>query len=96
MYEHYFNLSDAPRITHPPGNKIVDENNAVGVRCEAEGYPPPLIKWVKLLGNKNVANGTNWVLRSAQRTDHGRYRCIATNGFGRDAFAEFEINVYCK
>lgn len=84
----------APRITRPPGNKIVDENNEVGVRCEAEGYPPPLIKWVKLLGNKNVANGTSWVLRSAQRTDQGRYRCIATNGFGRDAFAEFEINVY--
>ncbi|KAK2554980.1 Receptor-type tyrosine-protein phosphatase delta [Acropora cervicornis] len=82
------------RITHPPGNKIVDENNPVGVRCEAEGYPRPLIKWVKLLGNKNVANGTDWLLRSAQRTDQGRYRCIATNGFGRDAFAEFEINVY--
>lgn len=74
----------------------MDENNQVGVRCEAEGFPPPLIKWVKLLGNKNVANGTFWILRSAKRTDQGRYRCIATNGFGRDAFAEFNINVYCE
>lgn len=84
----------APQITLRPGNKVVDENNPLGVRCEAEGFPPPLIKWVKLLGNRNVANGTYLLLPSAQRSDHGRYRCIATNGFGRDASADFNINVY--
>ncbi|XP_068703646.1 contactin-4-like isoform X2 [Montipora foliosa] len=84
----------SPEITLHPGNKVVDENNPVGVQCEAEGFPPPLIKWVKLLGNRNVANGTSLFLPSAQRSDHGRYRCIATNGFGRDASADFNINVY--
>ncbi|XP_068677246.1 receptor-type tyrosine-protein phosphatase S-like isoform X2 [Montipora foliosa] len=84
----------SPEITRLPGDEVVDENNPVTVQCEAEGFPPPSIKWVKLLGNRNVANGTYLFLPSAQRSDHGRYRCIATNGFGRDASADFNINVY--
>ena len=72
------------------------ENNPVTVRCEAKGYPPPTIKWVKLLGNKKVGEGTLLLIQSVQRSDRGRYRCIATNGVGHDADAEFDINVYCE
>lgn len=91
-----FILSDSPEITLRPGPKIVDENGQVTARCEAEGFPPPRIKWVKLHGNRQVGEGTPLYLLDVKRSDRGIYRCIATNGFGQDATAEFEIDVYCK
>ena len=74
----------------------MDEYSRVSVRCEAKGFPSPTIKWVKLHGNRNVGKGTPLFLSNVQRSDRGIYRCIATNGFGQDATAEFEINVYCE
>ena len=68
----------------------------MSVRCEAEGYPPPKITWIKLLGNLKVQEGNSLYIRDVQRSDQGRYRCKATNGFGQDATAEFKINVYCE
>ena len=90
-------LTDSPQIVLRPENQKVDQNGQVSARCEAKGFPPPIIKWVKLLGNKLVRNGTSSLfIQNVQRSDHGWYRCIATNGFGDNAIAEFEINVYCK
>lgn len=89
-------LSDSPTITLSPDSKGVDENDRVTVRCEAKGYPPPKLKWLKLLGNRVVGEGNFFSIESVQRSDQGRYRCIATNGFGDDATAEFKINVYCE
>ncbi|XP_078353190.1 receptor-type tyrosine-protein phosphatase S-like [Oculina patagonica] len=84
----------APTITLSPESQVVDENGQVNVRCEAKGYPPPKITWVKVLGNRKVEEGNSLFKRNVQRSDQGRYRCIATNGFGQDATAEFKINVY--
>lgn len=66
------------------------------MRCEAEGYPPPKITWIKLLGNQKVQEGNSMYIRDVQRSDQGRYRCVASNGFGQDATAEFKMNVYCE
>ena len=87
---------DSPTITLSPDSQAVDESGQVSARCEAKGYPPPKIMWVKLLGNRKVQEGNSLFIRNVQRSDQGRYRCVATNGFGQDATAEFRINVYCE
>lgn len=94
--ELFSNHLDSPTITLAPVSQFVGENGEVNVRCEAEGYPPPKIMWVKVLGNQKVGEGNSLFIRYVQRSNHGRYRCIATNGFGQDATAEFKINVYCE
>lgn len=87
--------SDKPKITHQPKNVAVDEDFPVSGFCEAKGYPPPEITWVKEQGNKLVARGKNLFIPNAQRTDKGRYRCVATNDFGHTSEA-FRIDVYCE
>lgn len=92
----FFTVLDSPTIKLFPDDQVVDENGQVSMRCEAEGYPPPKITWIKLLGNQKVQEGNSLYIRDVQRSDQGWYRCIATNGFGQDATAEFKINVYCE
>ncbi|KAJ7384342.1 hypothetical protein OS493_022455, partial [Desmophyllum pertusum] len=84
----------SPTITLSPDSKGIDESDPVTLQCEAKGYPPPKLKWLKLLGNRVIGEGNFLFIANVQRSDQGRYRCIATNGFGDDATAEFKINVY--
>ena len=86
----------SPNITLVPENQTVDENGQVSERCEAEGHPPPKITWIKLLGNQKVQEGNSMYIRDVQRSDQGRYRCVASNGVGQDDTADFTINVYCE
>ena len=86
----------SPEIYVFPQDKVVNEYQQISARCEAKGFPPPKIKWFKLLGNKKIQEGTSLFIQSVQRSDQGRYRCIATNGFGNPDTADFVINVYCK
>ena len=37
-------LTDSPQIVLRPENQKVDENRQVSARCEAKGFPPPIIK----------------------------------------------------
>ena len=88
-------MLDSPKIIKPfPEDQIVDENGQVSVRCEAEGYPPPKITWIKLLGNQNSQEVNSMNISDVQRSDQGQYRCVASNGVGQDATAKFKINVY--
>lgn len=87
--------SDKPEITRQPANVAVDEDSPVSGFCDAKGYPPPEITWEKVRGNKLVARGKNLFIPNARRSDKGRYRCMASNGFGY-ASAEFRIDVYCE
>ena len=88
--------ADSTDITLSPKNTDVSENKQISVRCEAKGFPPPKIEWVKLLGNRKIHEGTSLFIQSVQRSDQGRYRCVATNGFGDPDTADFKINVNCK
>ena len=92
----FFIALDSPRIILSPEDQVVDENGEVSARCEAEGYPPPKITWIKLLGNQKLQEGNSLYIRDVQRSDQGWYECIAANGFGEDATAGFKINVYCE
>lgn len=84
-----------PEITRQPANVAVDEDSPVSGFCDAKGYPPPEITWEKVRGNKLVARGRNLFIPNAQRSDKGRYRCVASNDIGY-ASAEFRIDVYYK
>ena len=54
--------------------------------CQAEGYPPPRLTWIRLVmplpaGKTDVKEG-NLFIRNLQPVDSGLYQCVATNSMG--------------
>ena len=91
------NSSDPPRITAKPNDLISpNEFEQVTIRCEATGYPPPKVTWIKLQTNQKVGNGNTHMFHSIRRQDSGMYKCVAKNGVGRPAKAFVQIKVKCK
>ncbi|XP_031554998.1 receptor-type tyrosine-protein phosphatase F-like isoform X2 [Actinia tenebrosa] len=83
----------APKIIRPPRDATVNEKSFVGFRCLADGYPNPVITWIKLTGNKVLATGDSFQISSVTRQDQGKYQCRADNKFGIPAVVVFNINV---
>ncbi|CAN7942997.1 unnamed protein product, partial [Ixodes pacificus] len=74
-------------------DSTVDEGSRVGLRCRAQGYPPPSILWrredgreinlERYSGRKSTAmtvEGEFLNISQVNREDMGAYLCIAKNG----------------
>ena len=51
--------------------------------CQAEGYPPPKLTWIRLVmplpaGETEVKEG-KLTIRNLRPVDSGLYQCVATN-----------------
>ncbi|XP_047673954.1 hemicentin-1 isoform X2 [Tachysurus fulvidraco] len=90
--EKYFSLN----VHVPPSivgvneeNATVVVNNFVSLSCEATGFPPPNLSWLKdrkpLQGNSNaliMPGGRALQILKAKMSDGGKYSCVAINPAG--------------
>ncbi|XP_062506729.1 roundabout homolog 1-like [Corticium candelabrum] len=93
---------DPPVITKQPSAVVSLESEAVEFHCEAEGFPTPKIRWLKLdstLPRSRATISLNDTLRitNIHRHDAGTYVCLAENIFGfARGFATLIVQVPVK
>lgn len=83
----------APRLTTQPSNLTIDEGDEATFQCIATGNPTPKITWNK--DGRTVATGETLSFK-ANRTNSGKYWCLADNGFDTIVNASTYLNVQCK
>lgn len=83
----------APSLTTHPSNLTIDEGEEATFQCVATGNPAPKITWIN--NRKTVATGETLSFK-ANRTDSGKYLCLAENGFDTIVNASAYLNVLCK
>ncbi|KAI5614770.1 hemicentin-1 isoform X1 [Silurus asotus] len=90
--EKYFSLN----VHVPPSivgvnieNATVVVNNFVSLSCEATGFPPPTLSWLKdrkpVQANSNaliMPGGRTLQILKAKMSDGGKYSCVAINAAG--------------
>ena len=84
----------APSLTTRPSNITIDEEDEATFQCIATGNPTPKITWINKDG-KTVGTGEALSFK-ANRTDSGKYLCVADNGFKTTVNASAHLNVLCK
>ena len=62
------------------------ESTTIQETCQAEGYPPPKLTWIRLVsplpvGKTDVTEG-NLTIMNLRPMDSGLYQCVATNSMG--------------
>ncbi|XP_043941249.1 hemicentin-1 [Protopterus annectens] len=85
-----FNVHVPPMIVGlNPDNVTVVVNNFITLNCEATGFPPPALSWLKddhsVLLNKNfmiMPGGRTLQISRAKLFDGGKYTCVAMNQAG--------------
>ena len=54
--------------------------------CQAEGYPPPRLTWIRLVmplpAGKTAVKEGKLTIRNLRPVDSGLYQCVATNSLG--------------
>ncbi|MBN3302329.1 HMCN1 protein, partial [Amia calva] len=91
--EKYFNLNVhvSPSIVGVnPEDMNVVVNNFISLSCEATGFPPPSLSWLKdgkpIQPNSNaliMPGGRTLQILRAKLSDGGRYSCVAMNQAGQ-------------
>ncbi|XP_075872115.1 hemicentin-1 isoform X2 [Nelusetta ayraudi] len=84
------NVHVPPTIIGPnPETLTVVVNNFVSLSCEASGFPPPTLSWLKERGpiqaNANalvMPGGRTLQILKAKVSDGGKYSCVAMNAAG--------------
>ena len=92
-------FSDEPSIIVPSTRFDVPEGNDVSLECNVtDGRPPPTVTWSKIGGLSKITfpPGQRLVIKNADRTEAGTYKCTADNGIGNPATATMDVNVLCK
>ena len=75
-------------------DQTVNETDSLNIKCDADGNPPPTIKWKTPTGS--VHTGNVYTILSVSRSDAGTYTCTASNGIGKEAMASILVTVQCK
>ena len=83
----------APSLTTQLSNLTIEEGDEATLQCVATGNPTPKITWID--NGKTVATGETFSFK-ANRTNSGKYLCIADNGFDATVNASAYLNVLCK
>ncbi|KAK2706695.1 hypothetical protein QYM36_014662 [Artemia franciscana] len=69
------------RQSYPSGSSIT-------IKCDVEGYPPPLISWykdeqqVQFNDRIQLSDDSALLIAQSEASDSGTYRCQATNDYG--------------
>ena len=84
----------APHILTPLEKETHAFNgSSVNVSCEADGFPPPTVKWVNMT-SMEISNATLLEFSPVLVGDEGVYRCVATleiNGSSIEASDETNL-----
>ncbi|KAM7427347.1 Basement membrane-specific heparan sulfate proteoglycan core protein [Porites harrisoni] len=76
-----------PIFTKKPSSLVSKMKSAtIQETCQAEGYPPPKLTWIRLVsplpvGKTDVKEG-NLTIMNLRPVDSGLYQCVATNSVG--------------
>ena len=76
-----------PIFTKKPSSLVSKmESATIQETCQAEGYPPPKLTWIRLVsplpvGKTDVKEG-NLTIMNLRPVDSGLYQCVATNSVG--------------
>ena len=83
-----------PPSIQPIDNVMVIEGGNVTLTCNASGFPPPTVYWVKT-SNEVRFNRTELVFTNINRSEAGEYRCVASNPCNTTTELT-DIDVQCK
>ncbi|XP_035997428.1 basement membrane-specific heparan sulfate proteoglycan core protein isoform X6 [Fundulus heteroclitus] len=78
-------IPSAPRALVPEPLMVVVEGRPATLRCDAYGFPSPVIRWSKLRSSlpwRHKVVNNSLVLPDVGRQDSGEYICSATNNMG--------------
>uniref|UniRef100_A0A3Q2QD42 Heparan sulfate proteoglycan 2 n=1 Tax=Fundulus heteroclitus TaxID=8078 RepID=A0A3Q2QD42_FUNHE len=78
-------MPSAPRALVPEPLMVVVEGRPATLRCDAYGFPTPVIRWSKLRSSlpwRHKVVNNSLVLPDVGRQDSGEYICSATNNMG--------------
>ena len=90
-------ISDPPEIVDSTGNLTVNESSKTNLFCNANGIPPPTIRWSLPNGSYvNLSNSESLQFVNTVRKQHGRYSCQASNKAGNSPSEVMYLNVQCK
>ena len=99
LKDDFFSVSylDPPAILSSAINHTVNESSITTLRCNANGYPPPIIVWSQPSGSQvSRPNNHPMVLVNISRSQHGIYSCQAQNDEGFSETKVGYLNVQCK
>ena len=84
----------APSITTDPSTVTVSEGGAASFSIEVTGAAPLSYRWQRNGVDTPGGTSTTFTLSGVARADSGaQFRCIASNGFGRDTSATVVLHV---
>lgn len=88
----------SPVFDNVPQNFTVLEQQRMNVTmyCNATGRPTVKLSWVRVRDDKIVASGNTLLITAADRSHHGKYRCVADNGVGNPVSTSAFLEVHCK
>uniref|UniRef100_T1JA73 Down syndrome cell adhesion molecule-like protein Dscam2 n=1 Tax=Strigamia maritima TaxID=126957 RepID=T1JA73_STRMM len=95
-YTAHLSVKVPPRWTLEPKNTMVLFGRSTVIHCQAEGFPPPSITWMKARGTEvtdqtdvlesgdefHVFQNGSLLVKHATESHRGYYFCAATNGIG--------------
>ena len=71
----------------------VNDGDTVTLDCQADGNPPPTIRWIFVNDSSYVPG----LFSITGKQNEGFYRCIAENTVGRDeSTRDVYLTVFCK
>uniref|UniRef100_A0A8C7WRU8 Ig-like domain-containing protein n=1 Tax=Oryzias sinensis TaxID=183150 RepID=A0A8C7WRU8_9TELE len=90
-------------VEYPPETSSVSvspsaevlEGSSVTLTCSSDANPAAKFRWYK--NNQTLLHeDPSLILRSVQRSDSGKYHCVAENELGKEASDYVFINVECE
>ena len=93
LYTHTFLFLVPVTIQLFTKNTTVTEGNPINLTCHANGFPVPSVVWKK--DGQEISSMSVLHIESSQRSDSGRYICIASNTLQKKEMETF-VTVNCK